>query len=593
MLPLPEEPAPAVAGRPVAPARPGRGQAEARMRDDWRLMLVIAAFCLVYATVGVRMGMMALSDPEEPRLSQGSQGSKPVRGAIADRNGAILAANLPAWSLYARPKELTDPAGTATEVAKILGKPVAEVLASFASPKKFVWVQRPITPRQKAAIHDLGRPGLYFGPRDVRIYPAGRPTAHLVGAVRAAEEGVSFARYAGVAGVEQVMDARLRDPERAGEPVRLSIDLGAQTALREVLAAGMRRFTAKGAAAVIMDVETGEILAMVSLPDFDPNKRPNEIYADQGDDPRFNRAAQGVYELGSTFKVLTAAVALETGVAAPETLIETGEAFYHGRRRIRDMHKMPDVMSLTEIVVRSSNVGSAKLVLRVGTPRFREYLKKLGLLSKTGLELGEARQAVPLLPQRWTDLSTITMSYGHGISVSPVHLAAAYATLANDGWPVSPTLLAGAEAPERREGDRVFSARVSRQMAQILRETVRNGTGRRADVPGYEVGGKTGTADKPRPRAEGGGYYRDRVIATFASIFPVSAPRYALIVSLDEPTNREGSRPVREASRTAVPVAGEVIRRVAPLLGLRPLPMALPPADATLTAFADGTAREP
>jgi cell division protein FtsI (penicillin-binding protein 3) len=412
----------------------------------------------------------------------------------------------------------------------------------------------------------------------MRVYPAGRTAAHIVGSVRAGNEGVRFAELVGAGGVEGYFDERLRDPARIGKPLELSIDLTVQAALRDVLATGMEQYTAKGAMGVLMDVRTGELLAMVSLPDFDPNRAPERFNGPAELNPRFNRVVQGRYELGSTFKVLTAAFALEAGVVGPDTLIETGSALSYGRYRIRDMHRMPAEMTVTDIVVRSSNVGAARLALRIGTPRLKDYFKRLGFFEPLPLELTEAKGAVPLLPPKWTDLSSMTISFGHGLAASPVHLAAAFATLAGGGKRVLPTLIKGGAEPT----ERVFSPETARTMMQIIREVVRRGTGRRTNVPGYEVGGKTGTADKPRP---GGGYYKSRVIATFASVFPTSNPRYALVISLDEPVDRSGRKPKREASRTAVPVTAAAIRWIAPLLGMRPLPLNAPTRRA---AFAMG-----
>ena len=550
--------------RQAAPPAP-RGRAEARARDDWRLMLIVIVFILCYATVGVRMAMMALSEPQEPRLGSGVV-AEPVRGEIVDRNGALIAANLPAWSLYAHPQELKDPLATAAELAGIFPDMTeAELARLLTSKNSFVWVRRPITPREKAAVRDLGRPGLFFGSRDMRIYPAGPVVAHVSGGVKAQTEGVRFAELVGSGGVERFFDERLRDPALAGDPLALSIDLGVQQAMREVLQDEVNRLGAKGAAGILLDIRTGEIIALVSLPDFDPNDRGAGRDGRKGQSPRFNRAVQGVYELGSVFKVLTAAMALDLGLAAPESLIETGDPIYSGRHRIADMHRMPDLMTVTDIVVRSSNVGTARLALRIGAERMRDYFRKLGMFEPTPVEISEATGAKPLLPPRWGELSTMTISFGHGMSVSPMHLAAAYATVANGGRRVIPTLLKGGSAP----GERVFSERTSAQMLRILRQVVVRGSGRRANVDGYEVGGKTGTADKPREN--GGGYHRNRVIGTFASIFPISDPAYAMVISLDEPTDRSGPRPIREASRTAAPGTAEAVRRIAPLLGLRPL----------------------
>jgi cell division protein FtsI (penicillin-binding protein 3) len=268
---------------------------------------------------------------------------------------------------------------------------------------------------------------------------------------------------------------------------------------------------------------------------------------------------------------------LETGAVGPGTLLETGSALDFGRYRIRDMHRMPPEMTVTDIVVRSSNVGAAQMALRIGTPRFKDYFKRLGFFEPLSLELAEAENARPLLPAKWTDLSSVTISFGHGLAASPLHLAAAYATVASGGKRVRPTLIKGGD----QSGERVFSPETSRLMMRMIREVVARGTGRRADVPGYEVGGKTGTADKYRPE---GGYYKDRVIATFASVFPTSNPKYVLTISLDEPVDRSGKVISREASRTAVPVTAAAIQRIAPLLGLRPLPVSKPQGIAAVAA---------
>ena len=564
-----------VAPLPLQPTR-GHGQAASRNgvttrpRDDWRLIVVMLAMLLVYSAVGLRMGLMAMDEPVEPQLAGGAGSGAPERGEIVDRNGNLLAANLPAFSLYAHPHAIKDPAAVAKNLAAIFPDMTEQtLLKSLSSASSFVWVKRPITPRQRQLILDLGHPGLKFGSRTMRIYPAGSTAAHIVGGVRAVNEDVRFAELVGSGGVEGFFDERLRNPARVGAPLELSIDLTVQAALRDVLAAGMAEFTAKGATGVLMDVNTGEVVAMVSLPDFDPNRDPKPFTGNADENPRFNRAAQGRYELGSTFKVLTAAIALETGAVGSDTLLETGSALLYGRHRIRDMHRMPPEMTVTDIIVRSSNVGAARMALRIGTPRFKDYFKRLGFFEPLSLELAEARNAAPLLPHKWTDLSSVTISFGHGLAASPVHLAAAFATLANGGNRVRATLIKGGAEP----GERVFSPETARKMMQMIREVVRRGTGRRTDIPGYDVGGKTGTADKYRPE---GGYYKDRVIATFASVFPTSNPKYVLTISLDEPVDRSGKVISREASRTAVPVAALAIQRIAPLLGLRPLPVSNP-----------------
>ncbi|MEM7422856.1 MAG: penicillin-binding protein 2 [Pseudomonadota bacterium] len=539
-------------------------------RADWRLILLMSCFALCYLAVGVNMALLAATDPMEPVLSADNGKGRPMRGEIVDRNGTLIAANLPAWSLYAHPHVMKDPIAVAHALDPIFPDIDRSALVKkLTGQQRFVWIKRPITPREKQRVHDLGFPGLHFGNREIRIYPTAATTAHIVGGVKPETEGVRFTELAGSAGIEKHFDDRLRDPELAGTALRLSLDISVQHAMREQLGAGMKRMHAKGAAAVLMKVRTGEIVSLVSLPDFDPNAPPQPFMGRADDSPRFNRAAQGRYELGSTFKVLTAAMALDLGLVSPDTLLQTPPKLRYGRHRIGDSHRMPPQMPVEDVVVKSSNVGSARLAMMIGTPRFKEYLDALGLFDASGLELSEAARTKPLLPAYWTDLSSMTISFGHGLAASPVHLAAAFATVANKGLRVYPTLLAGGKPPGRR----VFSERTADEMVRIMREVVTRGTGRRTDLPGYEIGGKTGTAEKI---GRNGGYDRNRVMATFGAVFPTSDPEYVLVVSLDEPEDRSGRKPIRGAGRTAVPVTADIIRRIAPLLDLRPM---LAPVD--------------
>jgi len=546
----------------IAPVQKSRSRGGAL--GDWRLILLMGCFCLCYLAVAVQMGFLAATDPVEPSLARSDSKGRPVRGEIVDVRGHLLAANLPGWSLYAHPREIKDPVAVATALDRIFpGIGRETFLRKLSGSTNFVWLKRPVTPREKQAVHDLGFPGIFFGNREMRIYPAGRAVAHIVGGVKAATEGVRFAEFTGAGGVEQHFDDRLSDPALAGDPLRLSLDLTVQHAIREELAAGMKLLTARGASAVLMRVATGEIVGMVSLPDFDPNARPVRFSGDPAFDPRFNRAAQGRYELGSTFKVLTAAMALDARVANAATIIKTPRKLRYGRHTIGDSHRMAPEMPLEDVIVKSSNTGAARIAMMVGTRRFKEYLAALGMFEPSGLELSEAANARTLLPRRWTDLSTMTISFGHGLAASPVHLAAAYATIANRGVRVHPSLVAGGVP----NGKPVFSPETARETLRIMRQVVVRGTARRANVAGYEVGGKTGTAEK----VANGAYDDNRVISTFASVFPTSRPEYVLIVSLDEPTDRSGPRPARTAGRTAVPVAAGIIRRVAPLIGMRPI----------------------
>lgn len=538
-----------------------------RQKAEARLLLLGVVFILGFTTVAGRMALTAAAVPVEPREGVAGEPIHAQRSDIVDRNGAILATNLVTASLYAQPHDMIDPRAAADALAEIFPDLDAAALYNrFTDGRKFAWIKRTVSPEQRQLVHDLGEPGLLFGPRETRLYPNGAVAAHVLGGAAFGREGVDAAEVVGVAGIERAEDARLRDPEKAGEPLRLSLDLAAQTAMEEVLAKGMVEMGAKGAVGILMEADTGQIRALASLPDFDPNLRPAlPTSGDPADSPLFNRAAQGRYELGSTFKIFAVAQGLERGAITPRTLIDTKSPMKWGRFTIRDFHNYGPRLTVEEVIVKSSNIGAAHIAIGMGAAAQQEFLRKLGLLDVLPVELSEVGRAAPLVPTRWSDLTTITVSYGHGLAVSPLHLATAYATVANGGLKVKPTLLASDLRPT--EADRVISEAHSAQVRDMLRQVVVRGTAKRADVPGYEVGGKTGTADKP---TASGGYARDKTIATFASVFPASDPRFVMVIALDEPTARINGSGFRTAGLTAAPVFAEALRRIAPIMGLRP-----------------------
>jgi cell division protein FtsI (penicillin-binding protein 3) len=554
---------------------------KSRMRAEGRLLVMGAMFALAYGAIGVRMGALASTVPEEPQSTVVGNPIFGQRADIVDRNGRILATNLDTHALYAHPRDMVDPEQTARELAAIFPElKVDQLVRDFTGTRKFVWIRRQLSPEQMQQVHDIGSPGLVFGPREMRLYPNGAIAAHILGGASYGREGVASAEVIGVAGVERKFDEYLRDPANEGAPLELSIDLTIQAAAEEVLAGGMSIMNAKGAASVLMDVHTGEIISMVSLPDFDPNKRPQVLLTgDQSDSPLFNRAMQGVYELGSTFKIFAVAQAMELGLINPETMINTKGPLQWGKFRIRDFHDYGAQLSATDVIVQSSNIGTARIAMQIGAERQQEFLRSLGFMEATPVELQEAPSGAPLLPRNWSELSTMTISYGHGLSSSPLHLATAYSSLLNGGTRVYPTLL---HRENRQTGPRIVRAEISERSRDMLRQVVSRGTASFGEVEGYEVGGKTGTADKPKEN--GGGYYKDKVIATFASVFPANDPQYVLIVTFDEPSENSGSEPRRTAGWTAVPVAAEMIRRVAPLLGLRPQVDRTEPIGVTLTS---------
>lgn len=552
-----------------------------RQRAEGRLLVLGLAFFVAFGLIGLRMGALAASIPEEPQASAVGNPIIGQRSDIVDRNGRILATNLQTNSLYAHPRNMVDPANAAKKLAEIFPElDEEELLTQFQSERRFLWVRRQISPEQMQAVHDIGSPGLLFGPREMRLYPNGPIAAHILGGASYGREGVASAEVIGVAGVEREFDAYLRDPANEGAPLELSLDLTVQAAAEQVLAGGMSIMNAKGAASVLMDIRTGEIISMVSLPDFDPNNRPRVLTTgDQSDSPLFNRAVQGVYELGSVFKIFAIAQAMELGLVDENTMIDTKGPLSWGRFRIRDFRNYGPELSTTDVIVKSSNIGTARIAMQIGAEQQREFLSSLGFLEPTPLEMVEAPTGRPLWPDNWSEISTMTISYGHGLSSSPVHLAAGYASLLNGGTRVEPTLLRQTSV---QQGPRVVSEEVSALAREMLRQVVVRGTASFGEVPGYAVGGKTGTADKPR--LNGGGYYEDKVISTFASVFPANDPQYVLIVTLDEPSENSGDEPRRTAGWTAVPVAAEMIRRTAPLLGLRPQVDTPQPIGVTLTS---------
>ncbi|WP_299403915.1 penicillin-binding protein 2 [uncultured Roseobacter sp.] len=539
---------------------------QARQRAEGRLLVLGLFFVVAFSVIGTRMGLLATAEPMEPQAEAPGARIHASRADIVDRYGRLLATNFETHSLYAQPPQMIDPAHSARELARVFPDLDADdLLEDFTSKRKFIWIKRKISPEQMQAVHEIGDPGLLFGSRDMRLYPNGRLAAHVMGGASYGREGVHAAEVIGVAGVEKYFDDYLRDPANGNKPLQLSLDLTVQAAAERVLYGGMKLMNAKGATSILMDVHTGEVVSVVSLPNFDPNNRPRPAtQGDASDSPLFNRSVQGVYELGSTFKIFTVAQAMDLGLVNPSTVIDTKGPLRWGKFRIRDFRNYGNELTVSKIIEKSSNIGTARLAQQIGVARQRAFLGELGMLEATDFEIVEAATGKPLLPKNWSELSTMTISYGHGLSTSPMHLAAGYAAIANGGLKVKPTLLKQ-DGPQ--SGARVFSERTSAEARKMLRRVVTEGTASFGDVAGYAVGGKTGTADKPRRQ---GGYYDDKVIATFASIFPAHDPRYVLIVTLDEPVDTIGDEPRRTAGWTAVPVAAEMIKRVAPLLGLRP-----------------------
>ena len=530
---------------------------------------IAAMMALGFLAVAAQLVRLAANGQGSLRL----QASEPIvrsyaRADIVDRKGRLLATDLGAHSLYADPALVLDADEAAEKLAAALpGLDATELRGLLADrSRRFVWIRRGLAPAMAQRIHDLGLPGLQFRTEPKRSYPQGRLAGHILGSVGIDNRALS--------GIERHIDEELGlesglsgDFERP--PVVLTIDLGVQHGLEQELAAGVTRFGASGAAGVLLDVDSGEVLAAASVPDVDPARGIEALEA-----ARIDRLQVATYELGSIFKAFTVAIALDLGIATPDTIIDVRAPLQVGRFAIRDLHSAGRPLSVREIFIQSSNVGAGRLAQATGRDRQRAYLTRLGLTTPMRTEVGAV--AAPRGPDRWGEVELVTIAYGHGLALAPIQFAAAAAAIVNGGFKVEPRFiktLPGVVRPPA-ERTRVLSAETSRKMTDLMRRNVTqsNATGRRADVPGFEVGGKTGTAEM----ATAGGYAKRSVVASFLAAFPMSAPRYLLLVTLIEPkpeTDARGhpdARGLITAGVNAAPLAAQVIARAAPLLGLAP-----------------------
>jgi cell division protein FtsI (penicillin-binding protein 3) len=525
--------------------------------ETGRTRIVVAGtlFALCFAVAGLRLfDLMVLRGGAEPSLARAS--SEPLvtaqRAPIVDRNGVLIATSLKTASLYAEPRRVMDAGEAADKVSAILtGLNRDDVLRRLSSDRDFVWIKRNLTPRQQYAINRLGLPGLSFRTEEHRVYPQGALLAHVLGATDVDGRGL--------AGVEKHFDDVLRDPGRNGKPLQLSVDVRVQHILRQELMHAVAEYRAKAGTGLVLDLHSGEVLSMVSLPDFDPNHIQNA-----SSDALFNRATLGVYEMGSTFKTFTLAMALESGTVRLNDGYDATDPIRISRFTIRDSHPKARWLSVPEIYMYSSNIGAAKMAMDVGARQQKTYLDRLGLLDKASIELPEV--GTPLTPNRWGDISTMTVSYGHGIAVSPLQLGAAVGATVNGGV-LLPTTLVKTRPGEATGGRRVFSARTSSIVRRLMRLVVEHGTATRAAAPGYLVGGKTGTAEK----SFAGGYRRKALVSSFVGAFPMNAPRYLVLAVLDEPQGTPETHNFAGGGWTAAPVVGRVINGIAPLLGVEPV----------------------
>jgi cell division protein FtsI (penicillin-binding protein 3) len=539
-----------------------------------RIGLAIAGFALIYAVIAVRLISFAVM-PEEHAVRRGTARDAVAmsRPDILDRNGEILATDVKAASLFAEPRRIIDVDEAVELLTAVLPDLDAhETRERLASKKGFVWLKREISAKQQQEIHRLGIPGVGFLRENKRAYPNGAVVSHVIGHTNIDNQGI--------AGIEKWLDGNgLADLHLAGfatdrqqKPVELSVDLRVQHALRDELMAAREKFKAKAVAGTVTDVRTGEILAMVSVPDYDPNS-PREA----NDPDRINRITTGVYEMGSTFKALTLAMALDSGKFNLNSMLDARMPLRYGKFNISDYHAQRRMLTLPEVFTFSSNIGTARMALGLGVEHHKWFLRKMGQLTRLRTELPES--AEPIVPKRWGELNTVTIAFGHGLSVAPLQAVSAVGALMNGGKLIPPTFMKRSEQEAAALGVQVVKPDTSDKMRYLMRLNAEKGSAKKADVPGFYVGGKTGTAEK----VIGGRYSKTKLLTTFMAALPMDAPRYLISIILDEPQPLPETHGFATSGWNAAPTAGKVVARLGPLLGIEPR-LDLAPADRLILA---------
>ena len=541
-----------------------------------RLGLAIVAFAVAYGVIAARLVMLAeQSDGYGTRRSVTQDAVATARPDILDRNGQILATDVKTPSLFAEPRKLID----VDEAEELLTAVLPDLDASEArdrlsSKRGFVWLKREITPKQQQEIHRLGIPGVGFLTENKRVYPNGPIVSHEIGHVNIDNQGI--------AGIEKWLDGQgLAALHMAGlatdrleKPVELALDLRVQFALRGELIAAREKFKAKAASGVVLNVNTGEIVALVSEPDYDPNN-PHEA----NDPTRINRLTTGVFEMGSSFKVLTVAMALDSGKATLSSMFDASHPLQYGRFAIHDYEPMHRALSVPEIFTYSSNIGAARMALAVGVNGHQAFLKKMGQLDRLRTELPES--AEPIVPKHWGELNSVTIAFGHGLSVAPLQAVMGIAATLNGGFLIPPTFLKRSENEAQILAKQVLKPETSREIRYLMRLNAEKGTATKANVSGYYIGGKTGTAEK----VVNGHYSKHKLLTDFMAVLPADKPTYLMMIMLDEPQPTPETHGFATAGWNAAPTAAKVIARIAPLLDIEPR-FDLPTADQLILAKA-------
>jgi cell division protein FtsI (penicillin-binding protein 3) len=550
------------------------GGVDREVKTRARLGLAILAFAVIYAVVAARLvTLAAMPDEHAARRGVAQDAVATARPDILDRNGEILATDVKTPSLYGEPRRIID-VDEAVELltAAMPDFDAKELRERLSSRRGFVWLKREITPAQRREIYGQGIPGIGFLKENKRVYPNGTEVSHLIGHVNIDNQGI--------AGVEKWLDGRgLAALHRAGlatdrlqKPIELSVDLRVQHALRDELIASKEKFKAIAAAGLVTDVNTGEVIAMVSVPDYDPNNPRQALEPN-----RINRLTTGVYEMGSTFKALTLAMALDSGKVSLSNSFDARTALHYGKFTIHDYHPQHRILTVPEVFTYSSNIGVARMALSLGVNYHKWFLKKLGQLDRLRTELPES--AEPLVPKHWSELNTVTIAFGHGLSVAPLQAVMAIGALVNGGHLIPPTFLKRGRPEAMALAKQVIKPETSAKMRYLMRLNAEKGTAAKADIPGYYVGGKTGTSEK----VVNGRYAKNKLLNSFTAILPADKPRYLVLIMLDEPQAVQGTHGYATAGWNVAPTAANVIARIAPLLDLLPR-FDLPPAERLILA---------
>ncbi|MEM1087145.1 MAG: penicillin-binding protein 2 [Pseudomonadota bacterium] len=530
-----------------------------------RSRIVSMTLLAVFGIIAVKGATVAMTGTSETNGISTAFAETIKRADIVDRNGELLATSVTVYSLFADPRAMLDGAVVAQDLATVLPDlDVAAITERLNNKERaFVWIQRGLTPRQRQAVFELGLEGVGFREETRRAYPRGTLAGHVLGYTGIDGNGLG--------GVELAMDASLAE---GGEPLALTIDSNVQFSLEAELAAAVGAYDAEAASGVIMRANTAEVMAMASWPPLDPN-RASTIAKDAPE--RLDRASGAVYELGSVFKPLTVAGAIDSGSIRPSDMFDVRDPIVVRGRKISDDHPIAGRASVTEIITESSNVGTVKVAWQMGARRQQELFSNLGLLDRAPIQLAASER--PILPPEFDDLNSAVTSYGHAIAVTPIAFTAAFATLANAGEYNAPTLIQTTNT--NRDPRRVMSAPTAALMTQMMRQAVITGTGKQAEVAGYRIAGKTGTAEKPIP----GGYSETDNICSFAALFPADGPEYVVLIVLDNP--KAGANRGRTAAWNAAPTAGRVIERIAPILGIEPRFDTLPQSGPQVRSVSD------